>query len=145
MKNRAGVRLCVKEELVQLPDEETVLLSGRGLSRVKHVYYVSSTLIISVNPTARCLKVNAAVDCLGWTRISLGDSGVIPAAIKVVNISNSTVTIDWRTEVAQVVENVFVPRAGRYVRVSTRRYQECQTLIYENTKSTKAQARESQR
>ncbi|OWZ08075.1 hypothetical protein PHMEG_00019436 [Phytophthora megakarya] len=30
---------------------------------------------------------------------------IVPAAIKVVNLSNRTVTIDWRTEAAQVVEN----------------------------------------
>ncbi|OWY93195.1 Aspartic protease [Phytophthora megakarya] len=69
---------------------------------------------------------------------------LVPAVTKVVNISDRIVNIDWRTEVAQV-ENGFFPRAGRYVRVGTRTYLEWQTLIYENTISAKAQARESQR
>jgi hypothetical protein len=32
----AGVRLCAREGLVQLPDEETVLLSGRGMAQRSH-------------------------------------------------------------------------------------------------------------
>ncbi|OWY92824.1 Aspartic protease, partial [Phytophthora megakarya] len=54
-------------------------------------------------------------------------------------------SIDWRTEVAQVVENGLFSRAGHNGRVSTRRYREWQTPFYENTISAKAQARESQR
>ncbi|OWZ07314.1 LOW QUALITY PROTEIN: Aspartic protease [Phytophthora megakarya] len=69
----------------------------------------------------------------------------VPAAIMVVNISNCIVSIDWRTEVAQVVENGLFSRAGHNGRVSTRRYREWQTPFYENTISAKAQARESQR
>ncbi|OWY98779.1 hypothetical protein PHMEG_00030371 [Phytophthora megakarya] len=42
----AGVRLCVKEGLVQLPDEETVLLSGRGLSHAWLTEFDQSTLCI---------------------------------------------------------------------------------------------------
>ncbi|OWY96152.1 hypothetical protein PHMEG_00033659 [Phytophthora megakarya] len=43
----AGVRLCVKEGLVQLPDEGTFLFSGRGLSHVKRdMEFVQSILCI---------------------------------------------------------------------------------------------------
>ncbi|OWZ04077.1 reverse transcriptase [Phytophthora megakarya] len=102
--------------------------------------------IFTLNNTARSdCQLDAAVDRMGWTQISLGHSGVVLAAIKLVNISDRIVTIDWRTEVAQVLENGFFSRAGRYVRVGTRRYREWQNLIYENTISAKAQARESQR
>ncbi|OWZ19850.1 hypothetical protein PHMEG_0005844 [Phytophthora megakarya] len=111
-----GVRLCVKEGLVQLPGEETVLLSGRGLSDVKHV---------PDDPTARVPNVNAVVDRMDWKMKSVGCM-----LGKVINISNRIVTIAWRIEVAQVDENWFFPRAGRYVRVGTRRYRERQTLIY---------------
>ncbi|OWY97995.1 hypothetical protein PHMEG_00031349 [Phytophthora megakarya] len=124
----AGVGLCVKEGLVQVPDEETVLISGRGLSHVKQGMAHEIRPKVPDDPTARVPKVDAAVDRMGWTRRSLGHSGLyawkVPAAIKVVNISNRIVTIDWRTEVAQVVENGFFPRARRYVCVSTRRYRE---------------------
>ncbi|OWY98483.1 reverse transcriptase, partial [Phytophthora megakarya] len=144
----AGVRLCVKEGLVQLPDEETVLLSGRGLSHVKHgmahgirpkytMYLQPGGYWMIRLPAFRKLMRPSTV----WA--GRGDRWVtqvlyawkVPAAIKVVNISDRIVTIDWRTEFARVVENGFFPRAGRYVH----------TLIYENTISAKAQARESQR
>ncbi|OWY94364.1 hypothetical protein PHMEG_00035929 [Phytophthora megakarya] len=130
----AGVRLCVKEGLVQLPDEETEggypTSSVAWLTEFVKVYYVSSTWRVPDGSTARVPKVDAAIDHMGWTRRSLGHSGVVrfawkvPAAIKVINISDRIVIADWRTEVAQVVENGFFPRPGRYVRVGTRRYRE---------------------
>ncbi|OWZ14402.1 LOW QUALITY PROTEIN: hypothetical protein PHMEG_00012127 [Phytophthora megakarya] len=142
----AGVRLCVKEGLVQLPDEETVLLSGRGLSHVKHgmAHGIRPKYTMYLQPgECRTIRLPAFRKLMRPSTIwaGRGDRWVtqvlyawkVPAAIKVVNISDRIVTIDWRTEVAHVVENGFFPRAGRY------------TLIYENTISAKAQARESQR
>ncbi|OWZ02361.1 LOW QUALITY PROTEIN: hypothetical protein PHMEG_00026090 [Phytophthora megakarya] len=125
----AGVRLCVKKGLVQLPDED-----------MAHGIGPKYTMYLKPGPV---LKVNAAVDRMGWKRRSVGQP--VPATIKVGNVSDSIVTIDWRTEVAQVVKNGFFPRAGCYVRVGIRRYQEWQTLMYENTISAKAQVRESPR
>ncbi|OWZ06255.1 hypothetical protein PHMEG_00021515 [Phytophthora megakarya] len=142
----AGVRLCVKEGLVQLPDEETVLLSGRGLSHVKQgmAHGIRPTYTMYLQPGEyRTIRLPAFRKLLRPSTVwaGRGDDWVtqilyawkVPAAIKVVNVSDRIATIDWRTEVAQVVENCFFPRAGRY------------TLIYENTISAKAQARESQR
>ncbi|OWY97692.1 hypothetical protein PHMEG_00031721 [Phytophthora megakarya] len=134
------VRLCVKEGLVQLPDEETVLLSGRGLSHVKqgmaHGIRPKYTIYLQPGehwtirlPAFRTLMRPSTIwagrgDC--WVTQVLY-AWKVPAAIKVIKISDRIVTIDWWTEVAHVVENGFFPRAGRY-----------------NTISVKAQARESQ-
>ncbi|OWZ11353.1 hypothetical protein PHMEG_00015633 [Phytophthora megakarya] len=145
----AGVRLCVKEGLVQLPDEETVLRSGRGLSHVKHgmAHGIRPKYAMYLQPGEyRMIRLPAFRKLMHPSTIwaGRGDRWVtqvlyawkVPAAIKVVNIFDRIVTVDWQTEVAQVVENGFVPRAGRYVRVGIRRHQYhiCQ-----------AQARESQR
>ncbi|OWY95930.1 hypothetical protein PHMEG_00033930, partial [Phytophthora megakarya] len=154
----ARVRLCVKEGLVQLPDEETVLLSGRGLSPVKHgmAHGIRPKYTMYLQPGEyRTIRLPAFRKLMRPSTVwaGRGDRWVtqvlyawnVLAGIKVVNTSDRIGTIDWRTEVAQVVENGFFPSAGRYVRVGTRRYREWQTLIYENTRSTKAQARESKR
>ncbi|OWY98791.1 hypothetical protein PHMEG_00030355 [Phytophthora megakarya] len=148
----AGVRAS------STPDEEPVLLSGRGLSHVKHgmAHGIRPKYTMYLQPGEyRTIRLPAFRKLMRPSTIwaGRGDRWVtqvlyawkVPAAVKVVNISDRIVTIDWRTEVAQVVKNGFFPRAGRHVRVGTRRYREWQTLIYENTISAKAQARESQR
>jgi hypothetical protein len=65
-----------------------------------------------------------------------------PVAVKVVNISNRLVWIDSRTAIARIVEHGFFPSDGHFVRPGLRRYREWETLIYENTNSTRARLRE---
>ncbi|OWZ08112.1 hypothetical protein PHMEG_00019398 [Phytophthora megakarya] len=100
----AGVRLCVKEGLVQLPDEETVLLSGRGLSHVKqgmdHGIRPKYTMYLQPGEY-RTIRLPVFRKLLRPSTILY--AWKVPGAIKVVNVSDRIVTIDWRTEVAQVV------------------------------------------
>ncbi|OWZ00701.1 hypothetical protein PHMEG_00028053 [Phytophthora megakarya] len=121
----AGVRLCVTEGLVQLPDEETgpIFYFQEGdypmSSRAWLTESVYSILcIFNLENIGRLFRKLMRPSTIWAGR---GDRWVtqvlyawkVPAAIKVVIISDRIVTI----EVAQVIENGFFPRAGRYVRV----------------------------
>ncbi|GMF51710.1 unnamed protein product [Phytophthora fragariaefolia] len=150
----AGVRLSIREGLVQLPDEETTLMYG-GPDR-SHM-----GLDLPVNPT-ETLYLDPGQSAI--VRIRYGQSNpqreVVwagrgdrwvtkivyaakswPVAVKVVNISDKQIWIDPRTAVARIVEYGFFPRSGRFVRPGKRQYQEWQQLIYENTLSAQAQMR----
>ncbi|KAG6975311.1 hypothetical protein JG688_00002512 [Phytophthora aleatoria] len=64
-----------------------------------------------------------------------------PVAAKVVSISSPYLPIDSHTPVAQVIEHQSFPTAGRFVRPGSRRYQEWQHLILENTNSARMRLR----
>ncbi|GMF47179.1 unnamed protein product [Phytophthora fragariaefolia] len=107
----AGIRLCAREGLVRLPDEETVLLAGRTAD------HMGRGLNLAVTPKT-CLYLGPGESAV--VRIDYGQSNpqrevvwagrgdrwvtqIIyaarswPVAVKVVNISDKTVWIDSRT------------------------------------------------
>jgi hypothetical protein len=61
--------------------------------------------------------------------------------IKVVNISNQDLPVDFRMPVARIVEKDHFPSHGQFVRPGSRRYQEWQQLISEHTVSQQAKLR----
>ncbi|GMF22017.1 unnamed protein product [Phytophthora fragariaefolia] len=152
----AGVRLCAREGLVKLPDEETVLLAGRTAD------HMGRGLDLAITPKT-CLYLGPGESAV--VRIDYGQSNpqrevvwagrgdrwvtqIIYAAkawsvaVKAVNISDKPVWIDSRTDVARNVEFGFFPTAGRFVRPGLRRYKEWHALIYENTNSREVRKHE---
>ncbi|POM66894.1 Hypothetical protein PHPALM_17174 [Phytophthora palmivora] len=150
----AGVRISIREGLVTLPDEETIVMCGW-------------------NPEER-LGVDMPVETTGSWYLAPGESKVVkisygltnpqrevvwvgrgdrwvtrlvyaakswPVAVKVVNISGKDVWIDNRTPVARIVEYGSFPRAGRFVRPGSFAYREWQTLILENVQSREGRMR----
>jgi hypothetical protein len=155
----AGVRLCAREGLVQLPDEETLLISGRSGN---HAHQGLDLPVCPANSV--CLQPGGQT----VIRIAYGQSNpqrevvwagrgdhwvtqIIyaakswPVAVKVVNVSDKTVWIDPWTPVARIVEFGCFPSAGRFVRPGLTRYQEWQTLIYEHTNSNQARLRQERK
>ncbi|GMG16131.1 unnamed protein product [Phytophthora fragariaefolia] len=152
----AGVRLCAREGLVKLPDEETVLLAGRTAD------HMGRGLDLAITPKT-CIYLGpgeSAVVRIDYGQrnpqrevvwAGRGDRWVTqiiyavkscPVAVEVVNISDKTVWIDSRTAVARIVVFGFFPTVGRFVRPGLRRYKEWQALIYENTNSREVRKRE---
>ncbi|EGZ22526.1 hypothetical protein PHYSODRAFT_330299 [Phytophthora sojae] len=129
----AGVRLSVREGLVQLPDEETVVMcDGPRRDRVGLDLPVTPDEGIYLRPGEHAIvKIVYATKSLA-------------SSVKVVNISKQRVWIDNRTPVTRIVEFGHFPRFGRFVRPGSKRYQEWQQLIYENTVSPEAEAREQE-
>ncbi|KAE9003002.1 hypothetical protein PR001_g18099 [Phytophthora rubi] len=143
----AGVRICVREELVKLPDEETILLNQGGAIRK------AQGLDLAVMPdyTARLLPGRSVVVQIRYAQMDShrdvvwagrGDRWVTklifasksyPVAVKVVNISDKNLNLSFQTPIARIVERDSFPMAGRFVRPGSRRYLEWQHLIYEST------------
>ncbi|KAE9322416.1 hypothetical protein PR003_g17237 [Phytophthora rubi] len=151
----AGVRLCVREGLVQLPDEETILMSG-GASR-QHLGLdlpVLSTRSLYLRPGEHAMvrieygQSNPQLDVVWAGRGDRWVTQVIYTAqswatsVKVVNISEQMVWIDTRTPLARIVEFGSVPHSGRFVRPGCQQYKEWQQHIYENTPSPEMRKRE---
>jgi hypothetical protein len=152
----AGVRLRAREGLVQLPDEEPVLLSGRGMSQRRQ------GLDLPVQPPESLYlgPGDHAVVRIKYGQINpqrevvwagRGDRWVTqiiyaakgwPFGMKVVNVSKKFVWIDTRTAVARVIEHGFFPQDGHFVRPGRQRYREWETLIDENTNLARARLRE---
>ncbi|KAE9051437.1 hypothetical protein PR001_g1455 [Phytophthora rubi] len=151
----AGVRLCVREGLVQLPDEETILMSG-GASR-QHIGLdlpVLSTRSLYLRPGEHATvrieygQSNPQRDVVWAGRGDRWVTQVIYTAqswatsVKVVNISEQMVWIDTRTPLARIVEFGSFPHSGRFVRPGCQKYKEWQQLIYESTPSPEMRKRE---
>ncbi|POM70414.1 LOW QUALITY PROTEIN: Hypothetical protein PHPALM_13151, partial [Phytophthora palmivora] len=147
----AGVRLCIREGLVQLPDEENVMLSGRTFDQQR------KGLRLEVRPPEPFIwgqgNKRSSVSIMAKREVvwaGRGDRWVTQliygakswaVAVKVVNISEKDVCIDTNTPVAQIVEFGCYP-FGRFVRPGLRRYREWEVLIYENTNSRQEQLRQ---
>ncbi|KAE9287598.1 hypothetical protein PF001_g20911 [Phytophthora fragariae] len=151
----AGVRICVREGLVKLPDEETILLNRGGVIRK------SQGLDLAVTPdfTTRLLPGRSVVAQIRYAQMDphkdvvwagRGDRWVTklifasrsyPVAVKVVNISDKNLTISFQTPIARIVERDSFPMAGRFVRPESRKYLEWQHLIYESTFSDQMERR----
>ncbi|KAG3028593.1 hypothetical protein JG687_00001751 [Phytophthora cactorum] len=123
----AGLRLCVREGIVRLPDEEYISLDRAGgmrkLTGWGQVVTPHETLYLTPR-RARSYPAKSS-----------------PVAVKVVSISSPYLPIDSHTPVAQVIEHQSFPTAGRFVRPGSRRYQEWQHLILENTNSARMRLR----
>ncbi|POM69281.1 Hypothetical protein PHPALM_14449 [Phytophthora palmivora] len=145
----AGVRLCVREGFVQLPDEEAIMMCGgpdrdhTGLDlpvRPERDAYLQpgEHAIVKIrygqsNPQREVVWAGRGVR---WVTQVIYATKSWAVAVKVVNISQSMLWIGTDLSVARIVECGHFPRAGRYVRPGSPRYKEWQQLIYENTKST---------
>ncbi|POM79163.1 LOW QUALITY PROTEIN: Reverse transcriptase [Phytophthora palmivora] len=143
----AGVRLCIHEGTVALPDEESVLMYGYMIRKHRERNIPITPLEDvhlrpeeHVNVKIRYGECQPLRDVV-WA--SRGDQWAKSwaVAVKVVNISDKDLWIDSSTPVARIVEYGCFPRAGRFVRPGVRRYQEWQHLIYESTLSTQARMR----
>jgi hypothetical protein len=152
----AGVRRCAREGLVQLPDDETVLISGRSGNHAHRgldlpVCPANSVCLQTGGQTVIRIEYGQSNPQREVVWAGRGDHWVTqiiyaakswPVAVKVVNISDKTVWIDPWTPVARIVEFGCFPSAGRFVRPGLTRYQEWQTLIYEHTNSNQARLRQ---
>lgn len=151
----AGIRLCVREGLVQLPDEETILLCG-GPDKISYLNLpVTPMQSLYLGPGREAVvriqygqsNPQREVVWAGrgdrWVTKIVYASRSWPVAVKVVNISDRDLWIDTRTPVARIVEYGSYP-SGRFVRPGSRRYEEWQHLIYENTLSKRTQAQVDQ-
>ncbi|POM80204.1 Reverse transcriptase [Phytophthora palmivora] len=150
----AGVRLCIREGTVALPDEESVLMYGYMFRKHRERNIPITPLQdVHLRPGEHVnVKIRYGI-CqplrdVVWA--SRGDQWVTQVlygtkswavAVKVVNISDKDLWIDSSTPVARIVEYGCFPRAGRFVRPGVRRYQEWQHLIYESTLSTQTRMR----
>ncbi|KAE8876759.1 hypothetical protein PF005_g24430 [Phytophthora fragariae] len=151
----AGVRICVREGLVKLPDEEAILLNRGGAIRK------AQGLDLAVTPdyTARLLPGRSVVVQIHYAQMDphrdevwagRGDRWVTklifasksyPVAVKVVNISDKNLNLSFQTPIARIVERDSFPMAGRFVRPGSRKYLEWQHLIYETTFSDQMERR----
>ncbi|OWZ06769.1 hypothetical protein PHMEG_00020933 [Phytophthora megakarya] len=131
----AGVRLGIREGMVGLPDEESILIDIpvcplRGLHLRPGVH---------ANVPIRYGQCRPLHDVV--TEIVYGARSWA-VAIKVVNVSDRDGWIEPRTPVAQIVEYGNIPIVGHFVRPGLRSYMEWQQIIQENTLSAKARVRQ---
>jgi hypothetical protein len=151
---RAGVRLCIREGLAVLPDEETILMYGDVMHKHQGIdQEVCPPESLYLRPgesaTARIRygQANPWRDVVWAGRGDRWVTQIIYGArswatgFKVVNISNRDLPVDFRMPVARIVEKDHFPSHGQFVRPGSRHYQECQQLIYENTVSQQAKLR----
>ncbi|KAE9292695.1 hypothetical protein PR003_g24695 [Phytophthora rubi] len=150
----AGVRLCIREGLVILPDEESILMYGEVVQRRQGLDLPikaptglhlrsgeSATVRIQYGQSNPETDVVWAGRGDRWVTQVLYGPQTWATAIKVVNISDRDLWIDTRTPVARIIEYGHFPTAGRFVRPGLRRYQEWQQLIFESTLSAQARLR----
>ncbi|GMG16107.1 unnamed protein product [Phytophthora fragariaefolia] len=116
----AGVRLSLRDGLIQLPDEETVIRYGQS------------------NPRREVVWAGRADR---WVTQIIYGAKSWAVAVKVENISPRMVWIDTGTAVARIVEFGCFPSAGRWVRPGRLKYNEWQQLIYESVPSLKMRRR----
>ncbi|EGZ27626.1 hypothetical protein PHYSODRAFT_467001, partial [Phytophthora sojae] len=142
----AGVRLCVREGLLQLPDEEPVLMYGDKVQRrqgMRLPVRAPETLYLRPGEEAvvriRFGQANPQREVVWagrgdrWvTKIVYGAKSW-PEVVKVVNISSNNFWIVAGTTLAYIVEYGFFPTVGRFVRPGSRAYKGWQVMIYENT------------
>ncbi|KAE8878897.1 hypothetical protein PF010_g6948 [Phytophthora fragariae] len=145
-----GVRICVREGLVKLPDEETILLNRGGTIRK------AQGLDLAVTPdyTARLLPGRSVVAQICYAQMDphrdvvwagRGDRWVTklifasrsyPVAVKVVNISDKNLNLSFQTPIAGIVKRGSFPMTGRFVRISG-----MTTSIYKSTFSDQMERR----
>ncbi|KAE8986584.1 hypothetical protein PR001_g22560 [Phytophthora rubi] len=150
----AGVRLCIREGLIILPDEESILMYGEVVQRrqgldlpIKAPTGLHLRSGESATVRIRYGQSNPETDVVWagrgdrWVTQILYGPQTWATAVKVVNISDRDLWIDARTPMARIVEYGHFPTARRFVRPGLRRYQEWQQLIFESTLSAQARLR----
>ncbi|GMF52838.1 unnamed protein product [Phytophthora fragariaefolia] len=149
----AGVRLCIREGLVILPDKDSILMYGDVIQRRQGLDLPAPPIGVhlrpgeSANVRIRYGQSNPKTDVVWagrgyrWVTQILYGPQTWATAVKVANISNRDIWIDTRTPIARIVEYGHFPTAGRFVRPELRRYQEWQQLIFESTLSVQARLR----
>ncbi|POM62245.1 LOW QUALITY PROTEIN: reverse transcriptase [Phytophthora palmivora] len=130
----AGVRLCIREGTVALPDEESVLMYGYMIRKHRELNIPITPLQdVRLRPGEHVnVKIRYGVTSDQWVTQVLYGAQSWAVAVKVVNISDKDLWIDSSTPVARIVEYGCFPRAGRF---------EWQHIIYESTLSTQARMR----
>ncbi|OWZ10637.1 hypothetical protein PHMEG_00016487 [Phytophthora megakarya] len=141
----AGVRLCIREGLVKLPDEETVVMydndpKSRGMDlpvcpeESIHLRPGQDAMVRirygQSNHQQEKTSDQDPVLCRSWE-----------TAVKVVNVSDQNVWIDTRTAVARIMEYGQFPGQPGFARPGKARYEEWQQLIHECTVSRQARMR----
>ncbi|KAE9332604.1 hypothetical protein PF008_g14867 [Phytophthora fragariae] len=143
----AGVRICVREGHVKLPDEETIrLYRGNTIRKVQGLdlavtpdYTAMLRLGRSVVVQIRYAQMNPHRDVIWAGRGSRWVTKLIfacksyPVAVKVVNISDKNLTLSFQTPVTRIKERDSFQMAGSFVRPGSRKYLEWQHHIYEST------------
>ncbi|OWZ15511.1 hypothetical protein PHMEG_00010829 [Phytophthora megakarya] len=142
----AGVRLCIREGLVKLPDEETVVMYGDNPKSRDMDLPVCPEESIHLRPCQDAISIpqrelvwagrgkNRMIKVLYSARSWATD-------VKVANVSDQNVWIDTRTAVARIVEYGQFPGQPGFVRQGKPRYEEWQQLIHECTVSRQARMR----
>uniref|UniRef100_H3H209 Peptidase A2 domain-containing protein n=1 Tax=Phytophthora ramorum TaxID=164328 RepID=H3H209_PHYRM len=151
---RAGVRLCIREGLMVLPDEETVLMYGDVIRKHQGIDLpvcpLESLYLRPGESTTVQIRYGQANPWRDVVWAGRGDRWVTQiiygakswaTGVKVVNISNRDLLMDFRMPIARIVEKDRFPSPGHFVRPGSRRYQEWQQLVYENTVSQQAKLR----
>ncbi|OWZ21890.1 hypothetical protein PHMEG_0003495 [Phytophthora megakarya] len=133
----AGMRLCVHEGAVKLPDEESLLLvDGPGFENLgMDLTWLrpGEHLVVPIQygpPNPEFLECWTGHGETLVTRFIYGVNRR-PKAVKAVNISSSIATVYRNTVVAHVMEKRYLSSEERFVRPSSRKYGEWGTLIYE--------------
>ncbi|OWZ07933.1 LOW QUALITY PROTEIN: reverse transcriptase, partial [Phytophthora megakarya] len=140
----AGVRLGIREGMVGLPDEESILMYG----------YINESVNTRISQSASfedciCDPENMQMwpsDMASVVRSKMlygqeertNGSPKLLTAHDLVNISDRDWGIEPRTPVARIAEYENIPIVGQFVRPGLRRYMEWQQIIQENTVSPKA-------
>ncbi|ETI39570.1 hypothetical protein F443_14846, partial [Phytophthora nicotianae P1569] len=149
----AGVRLGIREGLVKLPDEETLLMYEKTIKRLKQGRSVTPGKDYYLRPAEQVVVPihygsNHPLQDAVWagrgdrwvTQLIYGAKSWV-TAVKVVNISNRDLVLEWNVTIAEIVPYGSFPQAGRFVRPGLRRYLEWQQLIHENAESKQARLR----
>ncbi|OWY92457.1 hypothetical protein PHMEG_00038545, partial [Phytophthora megakarya] len=146
----AGVRLCIREGLVKLPDEENVVMyddvprKRRGLELpvcAKESLYLRPGEAAVVKIEYGQTKVVWAGRGRRWVTEILFGVRSWATAVRVVNVSDRNVWIDTRTALAWIVEYGHFPKEPGFVRPGKVRYKEWQRLILESTESRQGRMR----
>jgi len=140
----AGVRLCAREGVVRLPDEESLLLVGGP-----EVDHMGLKVDISLNegvdlapgdsvivPVRSRRADSSQVQIWAgrgdqWVTQLLYGPGRRPKAVKVVNVSERIASLHHHTVVACLIERNYLPTGGRFARPKSRKYKEWEQLIFE--------------
>ncbi|KAE9309315.1 hypothetical protein PR003_g20539 [Phytophthora rubi] len=151
----AGVRLCIREGLVILPDEESILMYGEVVQRrqgldlpIKAPTGLHLRSGESATVRIRYGQSNPETDVVWagrgdrWVTQILYGPQIWTTAVKVVNISDRDLWIDAGTPVARIVEYGHFPTAGRFDEeppaVQTRSYQWPTKLLMRPRSDTEA-------
>ncbi|OWZ01055.1 LOW QUALITY PROTEIN: hypothetical protein PHMEG_00027632, partial [Phytophthora megakarya] len=142
----AGVQLCIREGLVKLPDEETVVMyddnpKSRGMDlpvcpgESIHLRPGQDGIVrIRYDQSSPQRELVWAGRGKNWVTKVLYSARSWATAVKVVNVSDQNLGIDTRTAIARIVEYGQLPGQPGF-------YEEWQQLIHECTVSRQARMR----